>query len=436
MASIKTVLDLDRSNFDKSVTLGAQKFQAAFGKLKAGGMEGGDAAGEKLGSDIERGLHRKFGAGHSIKGLLMGAGFGSVEKIAEKISEYWKMAAESATKIAEESERALKATLGGIKDRQNPTEQRLTAMKEYARMQRDLKELTESQSGIGQMGFARGLKMVATGKGGDLMEYFQNETKKAALAAQINEKGTEIDKLKLEEKKKLQDEEAKTDREAGEIKRKREYESLSIEQKIAEQKHIQAESDRAARGSGSVVQKAEARKRFEEASTELVKLQKEQTDERIKEYDEWSKRNHQHQKRENDLVEKRKTIEKEIADIKSKAAKEAANELKPTLTGSAGGHEGTPTQGAVARDVMSLRDRAASVMRAGGNAWRDEKGMPISAADYSKRLTDRAKQLAGNTFKSDVSSGTDDKLAKAAAELKEAAAELKSVAEWGDPDQG
>jgi hypothetical protein len=128
MASIKTVLDLDRSKFDQGLDLGVKKFQSAFGNLKVptGGI------GEKISDDINRKLNRSFGAGDAFRGLLMGAGFGSVDKIAEKVSGYWKDAADSAKTILDFSERSLKATLS-LLDLRKTDPQRLDDLRKEQR---------------------------------------------------------------------------------------------------------------------------------------------------------------------------------------------------------------------------------------------------------------------------------------------------------------
>jgi hypothetical protein len=124
VAEVKARLGLDTTEFQRALT----KTQSDLGQL---------------GKDTNRKLARSFGGDDAIKGLLQGAGIGSLEAIVSKLTEGFRTAAESAKQILEHSAETLgiyeKMFAGRRTDQQN-----LDAnLAKQARLQREILDTTE-----------------------------------------------------------------------------------------------------------------------------------------------------------------------------------------------------------------------------------------------------------------------------------------------------
>lgn len=124
VAEVKARLGLDTTEFQRALT----KTQSDLGQL---------------GKDTNRKLARSFGGDDAIKGLLQGAGIGSLEAIVSKLTEGFREAAESAKRILDHSAETLgiyeKIFSGRRTDQQN-----LDAnLAKQARLQREILDTAE-----------------------------------------------------------------------------------------------------------------------------------------------------------------------------------------------------------------------------------------------------------------------------------------------------
>lgn len=95
--------------------------------------EGMKADFAKMGEHVKATLERTFSVHHLVKGMLMGIGAGSVEKLKELIVEPWKQAAEQAERLQHAAEEAVKSQRAMLIDRQkewSEEKQREAAKKE------------------------------------------------------------------------------------------------------------------------------------------------------------------------------------------------------------------------------------------------------------------------------------------------------------------
>jgi membrane protein involved in colicin uptake len=96
------------------------KFKAASAQMRRdshNATEGMKADFTRVGEHIKATLERTFSIHHLVKGMLMGIGAGSVEKLKELIVEPWKQAAEQAERLQRASEEAVKAQRASLLDR-------------------------------------------------------------------------------------------------------------------------------------------------------------------------------------------------------------------------------------------------------------------------------------------------------------------------------
>lgn len=376
MATIKTVLDLDRSKFDQSVDLGVKKFQAAFGKVNAPTATYLSKAGEEIGQDVSRKLNRSFGAGDAFKGLLMGAGLGTVEKIAEKIAEHWKAAAESAEKILTFSERSLKATLALI-DLRRTDQQRLADLRKDAGKLRNEMDEHDVQRAV-----KRGIEYKGPMDPERAAEVDALLKENALAQAQLQKKLAEDLARKAEEK-------GKKEREVLEKANKNWDEWLAA---VKEYREKEARKDRE--------EEAEKERQNMRNQTELYNAEQGRDAAR----DNLTKATKNYQANKDDFL---------AVDLQSAAA----------------GGPATGRDRARAREALRLEERAKRVAAMGGDYRDEETGRTLSAKEYAGRLQNRAENLrqAGNFKQADKDPYGAKEMKTAADELKKAAKELANV---------
>ncbi len=110
----------------------------------AAAQKRGQAFGDAM-TDVGKKLERNFGAGDVFKGLLQGVGIGSVEKIAEILSQQFKEAAESAKSIAESTAKTLGIYEKLFSSRRTDSQNLEANARQQARLQKELKTTGETR---------------------------------------------------------------------------------------------------------------------------------------------------------------------------------------------------------------------------------------------------------------------------------------------------
>lgn len=189
-------------NLNAKITADAQQFVSEFARADNAARRSSTAIDAEV-SKLTKNIKKKFSASDVGKDLLRGFGIGSgfavAQMAAEKIAGFWREAAENAKSIEASSEVALQATLKGLDARKNEAQKLEAAIKEQARLTRELeaaqkpKEITSTWDAMKAVGRAVGTK-VGIADNSQTKEVFD-------AGAKVAVQGALVDELKLQKEK-------------------------------------------------------------------------------------------------------------------------------------------------------------------------------------------------------------------------------------------
>jgi hypothetical protein len=398
VAEVKARLGLDTTDFQRALT----KTQA-------------DVA--RIGKDTERKLARSFGGDDAIKGLLQGAGIGTLEAVVSKLTQGFREAAESAKNIAESTAKTLgiytKIFAGRRSDEQNLAENR----KRQERLQRDLADAKRTESRSTGSAFNP-----FTGKteSTSIVTKSADMVKAAEIAEQLSELAAE--EVALRDKiAKTKESQAELDRKAvaEEMKSQAELDSLikenaravmDTDEQIAdlaeERSRVEAvvEQERTMNGREDL----ERKKEIERLNGKILALEKKRADEAER-----------GAKAEKDKAAQIAKAQQAVADAAKKADDAFADRSSVSLEDAAAGKFGT---------TQNRRAAAQRILRLEANARRQRvTGFESEAFESTSRALKLRGQLGfAPETERDPLAGSADAIKKSEQHLAELVASLKA----------
>lgn len=397
VAEVKARLGLDTTDFQRGLT-----------RTKS------DLA--QIGRDTERKLARSFGGDDAIKGLLQGAGIGTLESVVAKLTEGFKEAAESAKNIAESTAKTLgiytKIFASRRTDEQNLAENR----KQQDRLQRDLADAkrTESRSTGSAFNPFTG-KTEATSivtKSSDMVKAAEIAERLAELAseeAQLKDRIAKAGEKQNEDERKRVAEVFKEQAELDEMLADNARKQMSTEEQIAnlqdERARVAAVVDqkRTMHGEDDIKRKKE----IAALDAKILDLEKKKADE-----------GERAAKAESDKRKQLKDAERDLAKASKSAIDAFVDRSAVSLEYAAAGKYGTTqSRSAGARRVLALEDRARR---------QRVTGFEMESMETTSRALQLRKQLGfASTSERDPMAAMNSAVKKSEEHLAEIAANVK-----------
>lgn len=395
-SSIKTVLDLDIS-----------KFKSSAGEAVA-------VAGKTIGAGLGQAIDRKVGMKDAFKGLVAGIGI-SVETIAEKLTEGFKQASESAERILQSTTETL-----GIYDRifsgRRTDDQNL--LENRRRQKRLQDELETSKPRVVEKkqfnAFTQRFDTQQTTIPGNSERAAEIAKELASLAEQEQE----LTKKTAETKRKDLDDYLKKSKELDDILERNARAQLDTQGQI----DALLEKQNALRNASGGLAAGEL-----ETQIEIAKIDAQILDLRERQGDEFKKQADDTIRQLDKIDELRRKAKQAVGDVRTADMRLSSGRRDQVAFGleeAAGGTRGSRDDLVRARRIQSLELRARRAYDSRGE-FRDERGQVLTGEQRSRQLMDRANQL--RTGFDRLKSNEQDPMGALLKEQKTASEHLKEI---------